>query len=74
MDLAERADGEFDQRVALKLIKRGIDTDEVVRRFQRERQILADLDVRKMRVMSAPKNLHALAGFDLEVVEFVDTD
>jgi 3,4-dihydroxy 2-butanone 4-phosphate synthase/GTP cyclohydrolase II len=37
-------------------------------------QILADLDVRKMRVMSAPKNLHALAGFDLEVVEFVDTD
>jgi 3,4-dihydroxy 2-butanone 4-phosphate synthase/GTP cyclohydrolase II len=37
-------------------------------------QILADLGVRKMRVMSAPKHLHALAGFDLEVVEFVDTD
>jgi 3,4-dihydroxy 2-butanone 4-phosphate synthase/GTP cyclohydrolase II len=36
-------------------------------------QILADLGVRKMRVMSAPKHLHALAGFDLEVVEFVDT-
>lgn len=39
--LAERADGEFEQQVALKLIKRGIDTDEVVRRFARERQILA---------------------------------
>jgi 3,4-dihydroxy 2-butanone 4-phosphate synthase/GTP cyclohydrolase II len=37
-------------------------------------QILADLGVRKMRVMSAPKHLHALAGFDLEVVEFVSTD
>jgi 3,4-dihydroxy 2-butanone 4-phosphate synthase/GTP cyclohydrolase II len=37
-------------------------------------QILSDLGVRKMRVMSAPKHLHALAGFDLEVVEFVDTE
>lgn len=35
-------------------------------------QILADLGVRKMRVMSAPKNLHALAGFGLEVTEFVE--
>lgn len=38
---AERADGEFEQQVALKLIRRGIDTDDVVRRFERERQILA---------------------------------
>ncbi|MCB1722812.1 MAG: 3,4-dihydroxy-2-butanone-4-phosphate synthase [Gammaproteobacteria bacterium] len=37
-------------------------------------QILVDLGVRQMRVMSAPKHLHALAGFDLEVVEFVDTE
>jgi 3,4-dihydroxy 2-butanone 4-phosphate synthase/GTP cyclohydrolase II len=37
-------------------------------------QILVDLGVRKMRVMSAPKHLHALAGFDLEVTEFVNTD
>ncbi len=39
--LAERADGQFSQKVALKLIKRGIDTDDVVRRFDLERQILA---------------------------------
>jgi serine/threonine-protein kinase len=39
--LAERADGQFEHQVALKLIKRGIDTDEVVRRFARERQIMA---------------------------------
>ncbi|HEX4956509.1 MAG TPA: tetratricopeptide repeat protein [Thermoanaerobaculia bacterium] len=42
--LAERADGAFEQRVALKLIKRGMDTDEIVRRFLTERQILARLD------------------------------
>ena len=36
-------------------------------------QILTDLGVRQMRVMSAPKHLHALAGFDLEVAEFVTT-
>ncbi|NIR60341.1 MAG: serine/threonine protein kinase, partial [Gammaproteobacteria bacterium] len=42
--LAERADGQFEQRVALKLIKRGIDTDEIIERFLQERQILARLD------------------------------
>lgn len=42
--LAERADGEFVQRVALKLIKRGMDTDAVLRRFFNERQILASLE------------------------------
>ena len=34
-------------------------------------QILTDLGVRKMRVMSAPKKFHALSGFDLEVVEYI---
>ena len=42
--LAERADGQFEQRVALKLIKRGMDTDEILDRFLRERQILARLE------------------------------
>ena len=42
--LAERADEEFDRRVAVKVLKRGLDTDEVVRRFRTERQILAGLD------------------------------
>jgi serine/threonine-protein kinase len=41
--LAERADGQFDQKVALKLIKRGMDSDQIVGRFRRERQILARL-------------------------------
>lgn len=34
-------------------------------------QILADLGVRKMRVMSAPRSMHGISGFDLEVVEYV---
>jgi eukaryotic-like serine/threonine-protein kinase len=42
--LAERADGQFEKRVAIKVLKRGTDTDEVLRRFQAERQILARLD------------------------------
>ncbi|MFV2031026.1 MAG: bifunctional 3,4-dihydroxy-2-butanone-4-phosphate synthase/GTP cyclohydrolase II [Gammaproteobacteria bacterium] len=33
-------------------------------------QILADLGVRKMKLLSAPKKFHALAGFGLEVVEY----
>src|SRR5215218_9595762 len=41
---ARRADGEFDQTVAIKLIKRGMDTDLILKRFRRERQILASLN------------------------------
>jgi serine/threonine protein kinase len=42
--LAERDDQQFKKRVAVKLIKRGMDTDFVVQRFRHERQILANLD------------------------------
>ncbi len=34
-------------------------------------QILTDLGVRRMRVLSAPKRMHALSGFGMEVVEYV---
>ncbi|HEX8748379.1 MAG TPA: protein kinase [Pyrinomonadaceae bacterium] len=42
--LAERDDNTFQRRVAIKLIKRGMDTDFILRRFRHERQILAALD------------------------------
>jgi serine/threonine protein kinase/Tol biopolymer transport system component len=43
--LAHRDDGEFDQQVALKLIRRGLHLDaRIVRRFREERQILAALN------------------------------
>ncbi|MDX1380932.1 MAG: bifunctional 3,4-dihydroxy-2-butanone-4-phosphate synthase/GTP cyclohydrolase II [Xanthomonadales bacterium] len=35
-------------------------------------QIIADLGIRKMRVLSAPWKLTGLAGFGLEVVEYID--
>ena len=41
--LAERADGAFEKNAALKLVKRGMDTDEILGRFRDERQILARL-------------------------------
>ncbi|MDA8021225.1 MAG: serine/threonine-protein kinase [Thermoanaerobaculia bacterium] len=42
--LAERAEGGFEQRVALKLVKRGMDSEAILARFLHERQILARLD------------------------------
>lgn len=42
--LATRADGSFEQTVALKVVKKGMDTESVIRRFQTERQILARLE------------------------------
>jgi eukaryotic-like serine/threonine-protein kinase len=41
--LAERADGEFQQQVALKLLRPGLDSDLDRDRFRGERQILASL-------------------------------
>ena len=41
--LAERADGEFTLKAAIKLVKRGMDTDAILDRFRHERQLLAQL-------------------------------
>jgi serine/threonine protein kinase/Tfp pilus assembly protein PilF len=41
---AERADGEFQQQVAVKLVWPGMDKEEILGRFRRERQTLAGLD------------------------------
>lgn len=40
----ERADGQFEKQVAIKLIKRGMDSTEVLRRFENERNVLAALE------------------------------
>ncbi|NNE10119.1 MAG: serine/threonine protein kinase, partial [Gemmatimonadetes bacterium] len=42
--LAERADAEFEKSVAVKLIRRGMDTDHIIARFQNERRLLAALE------------------------------
>jgi 3,4-dihydroxy 2-butanone 4-phosphate synthase/GTP cyclohydrolase II len=44
---------------------------EVLRTYGIGAQILKDLGVRRMRVLSAPKQLHGISAFDLEVAEYV---
>jgi 3,4-dihydroxy 2-butanone 4-phosphate synthase / GTP cyclohydrolase II len=44
---------------------------EVLRTYGIGAQILKDLGVRRMRVLSAPKQIHGLSAFDLEVTEYV---
>jgi len=41
--LAERADGAWSGEVAIKVIRKGLDTNDVLRRFRAERQILSSL-------------------------------
>jgi 3,4-dihydroxy 2-butanone 4-phosphate synthase/GTP cyclohydrolase II len=46
----------------------------VLRTYGIGAQILKDLGVRRMRVLSAPKHMHGLSAFDLEVAEYVAED
>jgi len=69
-DLVERIEDK-------KKVRSGGDTSsqrsaKELRTFGVGAQIISDLGVKKMRVMSAPTNMHALAGFGLEVTEFVE--
>jgi 3,4-dihydroxy 2-butanone 4-phosphate synthase/GTP cyclohydrolase II len=45
---------------------------QVLRTYGIGAQILQDLGVVRMRVLSAPKQMHGLSAFGLEVVEYVD--
>jgi 3,4-dihydroxy 2-butanone 4-phosphate synthase/GTP cyclohydrolase II len=47
------------------------DSGEGLRTYGLGAQILTDLGVRKMRVLSAPRRIHGISGFGLEVVEYV---
>ena len=42
--LAERADGQYRKRVAIKLVKPHLGAEEILRRFRNERQVLAALE------------------------------
>ncbi len=41
---ARRPGADFEQKVAIKLLRRGLDSEDIVRRFLRERRILAQLE------------------------------
>ena len=68
--LAERDDGAFVRRVAIKLIKRGMDTDQVQVRFRAERQILASLDHPNIaRLLNGGTTDDGLPYFAMEFIE-----
>ena len=68
--LAKRADGQFEKEVAIKLLKRGTDTDEILRRFHAERRILAQLDHPNIaRLLDAGTTDDGLPYFVMEYIE-----
>ena len=67
--LARRADEQFHKEVAIKILKRGTDTDEVLRRFQAEREILARLEHPNIaRLLDAGTTEDGLPYFVMEYV------
>jgi 3,4-dihydroxy 2-butanone 4-phosphate synthase/GTP cyclohydrolase II len=46
---------------------------QVLRTYGIGAQILQDLGVTRMRVLAAPRQLHGIAAFNLEIVEYVDS-
>ena len=68
--LAERADEQYRKQVAIKLIKRGMDTDSVLRHFRNERQILAGFDHPNIaRLFDGGTTDNGLPYFVMEYVE-----
>ena len=73
--LAERADEQYQRRVAIKLIKRGMDTDSVLRRFRNERQILASFDHPNVaRLLDGGETADGLPYLIMEYVEGLPID
>lgn len=73
--LAERADEQYEKRVAIKLIKRGMDTESVLRHFRNERQILASFDHPNIaHLFDGGTSGEGLPYFVMEYVEGVPID
>jgi 3,4-dihydroxy 2-butanone 4-phosphate synthase/GTP cyclohydrolase II len=66
-DLMRSVQGLGSSEASLAARRRGMD----FRTFGVGAQILRALGVRRMRVVGAPKQMHALSGFGLEVAEYV---
>ncbi len=68
--LAERVDGAFQQQVAVKLVKRWMDTNFILRRFRQERQILATLNHPFIaRLLDGGTTADGLPYFVMEFIE-----
>ena len=70
--LGERCDGQFEQKVALKVARLGLAGDEAIRRFLAERRILAGLEhPRIARLLDGGVTSDGLPFFAMEYVEGV---
>ncbi|MEM7052548.1 MAG: tetratricopeptide repeat protein [Acidobacteriota bacterium] len=68
--LAVRADREYDQKVALKVVRPGMGSHNIVERFRRERQILANLDHPNIaRLLDGGTTDDGLPYFVMEYIE-----
>ena len=68
--LGKRADGEFEKEVAIKILRSGVRTVELVARFRTERQILANCEHPNItRLLDAGTTEEGLPYF---VMEFID--
>ena len=68
--LAVRADDQYRQRVAIKLVRRGMDTEQILSRFRHERQILASLDHPNIaRLLDGGTTADGLPYFVMEYIE-----
>jgi serine/threonine protein kinase/Flp pilus assembly protein TadD len=73
--LATRADFQYQKRVAIKLIKPGLDSEEILRRFRHERQILASLDHPNIaRLYDGGTTEECLPYFVMEYIEGLPID
>ncbi len=73
--LATRTDGKFNQKVALKLLKREMNTHALRRRFQHEREILASLEHPNIaRLLDAGTTADQIPFIAMEYVEGVPID
>lgn len=46
----------------------------VLRNYGTGSQILREIGIKKMRVVSEPKQMQAISGFDLEIIEYIDKE
>jgi serine/threonine protein kinase/tetratricopeptide (TPR) repeat protein len=72
---AARADGTFEKQVAVKVIRRGLDTEDILLRFRHEREALASLDHPNIaRLLDAGSTSDGLPYFVMEYVEGIPID
>ncbi len=68
--LGHRVEGGFEQKAAIKLIKRGMDSEEILRRFRHERQTMASLNHPYIaRLLDGGATGEGLPYFGMEYVE-----